>query len=95
LSGGSESGSDGSHRHYHCYACHRQRSEEAAQGKEAAKDMAPDECKESEKCSSKREAAKNRVLVARLDEDWRQETKHYLAAQALANNEELASKADV
>jgi hypothetical protein len=35
------------------------------------------------------------VLAARLDEDRRQETERYLAAQVLANSEELADKAAV
>jgi hypothetical protein len=35
------------------------------------------------------------VLAARLNEELQQETERYLAVQALANSEELASKAIV
>jgi hypothetical protein len=53
------------------------------------KDMTPDERKiESEKHASRREAAKNRILAARLDEERRQEIERYLAVQALAHSEE-------
>jgi hypothetical protein len=60
------------------------------------KGMTPDErMMESEKRIGRREAAKNHVLAARLDEERRQETERYLAEQDLANSEELAGKAVV
>jgi hypothetical protein len=46
-----------------------------------------------EKRAGRREAIKNRQNVARLEEERRLETKRFLAAQALANSEELAGKA--
>jgi uncharacterized protein YkwD len=55
--------------------------------RKAAKDLTPDE--------RKKESEKNRQNAARLDEEHRQETQRFLAAQALANNEELAGKAAV
>jgi hypothetical protein len=61
-----------------------------------AKDMTPDERRiESEKRAGRREAIKICQQAARLDEERRQETERYLAAQALANSKELAGKAAV
>jgi hypothetical protein len=51
--------------------------------------------KESEKHASRCEPVKNRQNTARLEEEHRLETEQFLAAQALANSEELASKAVV
>jgi hypothetical protein len=59
-----------------------------------AKDLTPDERKkESEKRVGRRAAMRNRQNAARLDEERRQETQRFLAAQALDNSEELARKA--
>jgi hypothetical protein len=59
-----------------------------------AKDLTPDEWKkESKKRVGRRAAMRNRQNAARLDEEHRQETQRFLAAQALANSEELAGKA--
>jgi hypothetical protein len=61
-----------------------------------AKYMTPDKRKiESKKRASRRKADKNCMLATRLDKERRQDTKRYLAAQALANSEELAGKAAV
>jgi hypothetical protein len=62
--------------------------------RKAAKDLTPDERKkESEKRADRRAAMRNRQNTAQLDEERWQETQRFLAAQALANNEELAGKA--
>jgi hypothetical protein len=59
------------------------------------KDLTPDEQrKESETRASRREPVKNRQNMDRLEER-RLETERFLTAQALANSEELASKAAV
>jgi hypothetical protein len=64
--------------------------------RKAAKDLTSDERrKESEKRAGRLEAVKNRVNAARLEEERRLETERFLAAQALANSEELAGKAAV
>jgi hypothetical protein len=60
------------------------------------KDLTLDEQrKEAEKHASWCEPVKNRQNTARLEEECRLETEQFLAAQALANSEELASKAAV
>jgi hypothetical protein len=60
------------------------------------KDLTLDERrKESEKHASRYKPVKNRQNTARLEEERRLETEQFLAAQALANSEELASKAAV
>jgi hypothetical protein len=60
------------------------------------KDMTSDErMVESEKRTGRREAIEIRQNAARLDEERRQETERYLAAQALVNSEDLAGKSDV
>jgi hypothetical protein len=60
------------------------------------KDMTPDERRiESDKRAGRREAVKSRQQAARLNKESLQEIEHYLAFKALANSEELASKADV
>jgi hypothetical protein len=62
--------------------------------RKAAKDLTPDERKkESEKRAGRRATMRNRQNAARLDEERWQETQRFLAAQALANSEELAGKA--
>jgi hypothetical protein len=61
--------------------------------RKAAKDLTPDEQKESEKRAGYRAAMQNRQNAARLDEERRQETERFLAAHALASSEELAGKA--
>jgi hypothetical protein len=64
--------------------------------KKSVKDLTPDERrKESEKRAGRREAVRNRQNKARLAEEHRLETERFLAAQALANSEELAGKAAV
>jgi hypothetical protein len=60
------------------------------------KDLTSDERrKESEKRAGRREAVKNRQNEARLEKERRLETEQFLAAQALANSEEMAGKAVV
>jgi hypothetical protein len=61
-----------------------------------AKDLTPDKRrKESEKRAGRRVAVRNRQKMAQLAEECRQETKRFLAAQALANSEEQMGKAIV
>jgi hypothetical protein len=61
-----------------------------------AKNMTTDERKaESKKRANRREVAKNCVLDACLNGERRLETERYIAAQALANSEELVGKAAV
>jgi hypothetical protein len=58
-----------------------------------AKDLTPEERrKESQKRAGQREAVKNRQNATRLEEERRLENERFLAAQALANSEELAGK---
>jgi hypothetical protein len=85
------SGSDGFRRQNRFCAYRRQRSEET-EGEEDGQGHDIGGAK-SEKRASQREAAKKRLLAARLDEERRQETERYLIVQALANSEELAGNA--
>jgi hypothetical protein len=91
----SESENDGSRHQCRCRAAGNGPKKQP-KARKMVKGMTPDErMMESEKRVGRREAAKNRVLAARLDEERRQETERYLAEQALANSEELADKAAV
>jgi hypothetical protein len=64
--------------------------------RKTTKDLTPAEQRiESEKRAGWREAVKNHENAARLEEKWRQEIERFFTAQALANSEELASKAAV